>query len=270
MKKPLFNKVCIVGVGLIGGSLGLAIKKKKIANFIVGVARRKTSAIGAVQAKAVDMATLDLKEGISGADLVILAGPIPAIISQIQRLSKYLNKNTIIIDVGSSKNSVGLAAKKYLPKNLFVGCHPMAGSEKTGVKYAHSGLFEGSACFVTKNNSKVNQLWERLGSKPILIEAIQHDKWVAHASHLPHILSFCLFQDIERKYPLNPSIKEFERLATSSPDLWADIFLSNAKEILKTSADFRKNLMQFEKNLSLKNKSKLVQLIQNANKKASA
>src|SRR5689334_2988648 len=129
MSKPLYNRISIIGIGLIGGSLGLAIKKRKLAKFVVGVARRKQSAIDAVATKAVDMATLDLKEGVSGADLVILAGPIPTIISQIKTVPKYISKNTLVIDVGSSKADINKAASRSLKKN-FVGCHPMAGSEK--------------------------------------------------------------------------------------------------------------------------------------------
>ena len=135
MSKPLFKKITIVGVGLIGGSLGLAIKKRNLAKFVVGVVRREKSAIEAVEAKAVDMATLELGNGVQGADLVILAGPISTIILHIEQIGRgdpagrpYIQRGAIVMDVGSSKAQINKIASRYFNKN-FVGCHPMAGSE---------------------------------------------------------------------------------------------------------------------------------------------
>ncbi len=269
MTKLLFNKICIVGVGLIGGSLGLAIKKRKLAKFVVGVARRKSSAIEAVGRKAVDMATLDLKEGVRGAELVILAGPIPSIISQIKHLSKFVSPNSVIMDVGSSKTLIGAAAKRFLKKNIFIGCHPMAGSEKCGIGFANENLFEGSICFVTGKNKKVDTFWKALGSKPIFIKPADHDAWVAKSSHLPHALSFSIFQNINREHPYNPSLKEMGRLAHSHAELWADIFLSNQKHVLSASDEFKKSFSTFQKALRSKNRASLIRFIRHANKRAS-
>lgn len=265
MKKPLFNKVCIVGVGLIGGSLGLAIKKRKLAKFVVGVARRKKSAIGAVQAKAVDMATLDLKEGVRDADLVILAGPIPTIISQIKTLSNCVLPNAVIIDVGSSKAQIGLTAKRFLKKNIFIGCHPMAGSEKCGIEFANENLFQDAICFVVRKNKKIEVFWKLLGSEPIVVNETDHDAWIAKSSHLPHAISFCLFQNIDPKYPQNPSLKDMARLARSHPELWSDIFLSNREQVLKASSEFQNNFVKFQEALWAKDRKTLTAYIKKAN-----
>ncbi|HXV18733.1 MAG TPA: prephenate dehydrogenase/arogenate dehydrogenase family protein, partial [Candidatus Omnitrophota bacterium] len=130
MKKPLFNKVCIVGVGLIGGSLGMAIKKRKLAKWVTGVVRQDDTAKKAVAFKAVDMATKSLKEGVKDADLIILASRVDIIVQQLKALRGLLKPKAVVIDVGSTKQEIVSAAKKSRKKNDFVGCHPMAGSEK--------------------------------------------------------------------------------------------------------------------------------------------
>ncbi len=269
MKKPLFNRVAIVGVGLIGGSLGLAIKKRRLARFVVGVARRKASAIGAVSARAVDMATLNLKEGVQDADLVILAGPVSTILRHLALISRHLKRGSLVIDVGSSKEAIHAAANKFLKKNIFVGCHPMAGSEKCGIAFADGDLFERAVCFVTGKSSKVESFWKSLGSKPIFIRDREHDAWVAKSSHLPHALSFSLFQKMDPQYPQNPSLKEMARLSRSHPRLWVDIFLSNRAEVLKAAGRFGQDLSYIQKALRAKNKAAIDRYNSHANKQAS-
>jgi prephenate dehydrogenase len=190
MTKRLFDRVAIVGVGLIGGSIGLAVKKQKLARFVVGVVRRKSSAQEALAFRCVDMATLDLAEGIADADLVILCSPVSVIADQLKRIAPYLKRGAVVIDVGSSKKMIDDAARGILKKAAFVGCHPMAGSEKTGAAYADAGLFDGAACFMTAAHPAVESFWKALGAKPVFIKTADHDRWVAAASHLPHALSF--------------------------------------------------------------------------------
>ena len=272
MRKPLFNKVAIVGVGLIGGSLGLAIKKRKIAKFVVGVVRRKETVREAFERRALDVATLSLAEGVRGADLVILCAPVSTIVKQMKALGRAVSPSAIVIDVGSSKKQIDEAAKKFLKKGRFVGCHPMAGSEKRGVAYADANLFNGSTCFVTVPNKKIDALWKLLGSHPVHMGAAQHDDWVAQASHLPHILAFSLFCDLEVKKArrsgireLNPSIRGFARLAKSDPELWADIFLTNRQMLLKHLGRFEKTLTGWKRALQSKKAKKLERFISKAN-----
>lgn len=270
MSQPLFKKVCIVGVGLIGGSLGLAMQKKRLAQFVVGVARRKASAVEAVNAKAVQMATLDLKEGLNGADLVILSGPVSVIASQLKVIPKFLAPGALVIDVGSSKTLIEQSAKRYLKKNAFVACHPMAGLEKKGAAYAQADLFEGAVCFLTKRNAKIENFWKRVGCRPVLISAREHDAWVAQFSHLPHALAFALFQS-SPKHPVslkasNPSLRDLARISKSNPKLWADILLSNRDEILRASSGIRKNLMKLESGIRSKKPARISAFISKANR----
>lgn len=279
----MFKKVCIVGVGLIGGSLGLAIQKKRLAKFVVGVARRKRSAVEAVKAKAVQMVTMDIKEGVRGADLVILCGPVSVIASQFKSIAKYLSPGAIVIDVGSSKSLIEQAAKRHLtgrrpessPRDsvrrfTFVGCHPMAGLEKKGCAYAQAGLFEGAVCFITRRHAKVERFWKALGCKTVLIGAREHDAWVAQFSHLPHALAFSLFQS-SPKHPAslkaaNPSLRDLARISKSDPSLWTDILISNRTEVLNAIGYLQKNLKTLEKSIRSKRVSAVKNFISKANR----
>lgn len=260
------KKVCIVGVGLIGGSIGLALKKKKLAREVVGVARRKESAAKAAAFRAVDWSTLNLAEGVGDADLVILAAPISTILEQIHEIKPYLSKKALVIDVGSSKVEIEKAARGL---RNFVGCHPMAGSEKLGVEYASADLFKDSVCFMTKPNSVIQKFWKNLGAIPVLVDAKKHDHCVARMSHLPHALAFSLFQakkSYPKNLPLNPSIRELARLAKSDPELWADIFISNREAALEAIYEMEKKGIHPLKDILRKGRKKdLVRFIRNAN-----
>ena len=270
MNMALFNKVCIVGVGLIGGSLGMAIKKRRLAKLVIGVVRRKKTIEQAFEKKALDVATLDLKEGVKGADLVILCGPVSVIEGQLKTLSRILDPKAIVIDVGSTKLNIEQAAKKYLKKNPFVGCHPMAGSEKTGIENAQADLFNGSFCFLTSSHPKIVKFWQMLGVKTIVTDARRHDLWVATASQLPHLLSFAFLNSFTSvRFPMNPSLKEFARLAMSDAQLWADIFLSNRATILSSLHVFGLELSKWSKALKRTDRARISSLIKTANRKAS-
>jgi len=267
LRKPFFNKICIVGVGLIGGSLGMAIKKRKLAKLVVGVVRRDHTAKEAMSRKALDVATFNLKEGVRNADLVILCGPVSVIVAQLKVISKYVSRKTMVIDVGSSKVLINKIGKECLGSS-FIGCHPMAGSEKTGVENACPYLFEKSVCFVTKSHPKLNQFWRALDSMPVILSAEKHDEWAARSSHLPHLLAFSIFQDLksQNKMPLNPSLRSLARLARSNPELWADVFLSNRGPILKSMNNFEKSLSKLKRALIQKNSTVLKKLIVRANR----
>lgn len=246
----------------------MAIKKKKAAKWVVGVARKKSTIGKAFKMKALDVATLDLKEGVKGADLVILCAPAREIIRHLQIIAPWVGKNTIVMDVGSSKEEILRAAKKYL-KSPFVGCHPMAGSEKCGIDHAAAGLFSGSACFMTSKNPKVEALWRALGSKPVQLNAKRHDDWVAQVSHLPHVLSFALLQTlnqpIDQKFDLNPSFKDLARLAKSHPNVWTDILLTNRSAVLSALRRYKNDLSLFENLIRSNQASGLSKLITKAN-----
>lgn len=269
MRKPLFQKICIIGVGLIGGSLGMAVKKRKVAKLVIGVVRRKETIREAFAKKAIDVATLDIIDGVRDADVVILCAPASTIVSQLKTIAPHLKKGALVIDVGSSKTLIEKEAAKVFKKNIFIGCHPMAGSESCGIEHASANLFEKSVCFMTKPNAKISQFWKTLGAIPIVMDAKSHDEWVATASHLPHLLAFSLFQNFKqssKKFPLNPSLQNLARIAKSNPELWADIFLSNREAVLASMNSFEKSLLHFKKALSTKNIIQLKSIITKANR----
>lgn len=292
MKKPLFNKIAIVGVGLIGGSLGLAIKKKKLARWVIGIVRHNETAKEAISRGVIDVAIFNMKEGVEDADLVILCGPVLVILNQISKISNYIKPSALVIDVGSTKIKIQKAGDELItwspklkwlvrrrskrPTPIFIGCHPMSGSEKTGVVNSKDNLFKNNLCFVTapraasKHLRKIFKFWKALGAIPVTTEAKLHDAIVARISHLPHLLSFLLFQDFPvHKVPVpNPSIRSFARLSQSSPELWADIFLSNSDMILKAISSFEKKLDQWKQILNKQDGKKLKQLISLAHQKA--
>ena len=257
---------------LLAGRWGWLLKKKRLAKLVVGVVRKKSTLQKAFKRKALDVATLNLEEGVRGADLVILCAPISDIVDHIRRIGRFLGPKTIVMDVGSSKEQILNAAKKHLKKNIFVGCHPMAGSERCGIEFAKVDLFHGAVCFVSSPNKKVAAFWRALGAKPIRVDARRHDAWVAKVSHLPHVLSFSLLQDIRHsfgpKFPLNPSFKDLSRLARSHPGIWSDILLSNQKELLTALKYFQSNVRLFEKALQAKDRNKIARLIAAANANA--
>ncbi len=269
-KSLSFNKICIVGVGLIGGSIGLAIKSKKLTRFVIGVARREKTLREAFKRKAIDVGTLDLKQGVEDADLVILAGPVSTIVSQLKVIQKFLKKGALVIDVGSSKELIERTAKKQLKKNIFVGCHPMAGLEKKGVLFAQADLFDGTSCFVTARNAKVEQFWKRVGCIPVPIKAHEHDAWVAQFSHLPHVLAFALFQTLPKGpgslKATNPSLRDLARISKSDPKLWLDILSSNKRQMLGVIARFQKDLDFFEKAIRSNRASEVMKFIATANR----
>ena len=272
MSKPLFDKVTIVGVGLIGGSLGLAIKKRKLATLVMGVVHRRQTIAQAFRRHALHGATMNLKEGVRDADLVILCAPVSTIMQQMKTLRPMLKPGARVIDVASSKLLVDHAAKKYLKGVRFVGCHPMAGSAKSGLEHADADLFEGAGCFMTGPDKVVDRFWRALGASPHILTPQSHDEWVARVSHLPHILAFALFQSggskkLERLgiEANNPSIQDLARLSKSDPKLWADILLSNKIEIMRVLEEHERSIRHLKKALTSRNARAIEKFILQAN-----
>jgi prephenate dehydrogenase len=268
----MFNKVTIVGVGLIGGSIGLAIKKRKLAKLVMGVVRRRETIAKAFRRRALHGATMNLKEGVRDADLVILCAPVSMILQQLKVLRPMLGPKTRVIDVASSKLLVDLAAQKYLKGVRFVGCHPMAGAAKSGLEHANADMFKNAGCFMTNADKVVDRFWRALGAHTHILTPKSHDEWVARVSHLPHILAFALFQSggIHKLTRLgieacNPSIQDLARLSKSDPKLWADILLSNKKEILDALREHELGLRYLKRALSSKNARQIKKFILQAN-----
>ncbi len=239
----IFNKVVIVGVGLIGGSLGLAMRKKKLAREIVGVARHRGTLRKAKSLGAIDRGTLELSEATQDADLIVIAIPVADIPKVIKKLISKVKPGCIITDVGSTKSKVVGEVERILPKGIhFVGGHPMAGSEKKGISSASVNLFKGSVCFLTKSRftdllalKKLMAIWRDIGARVEVVSPKQHDRIVASISHLPHLVAFNLAAVVPRQN-LKYAAKGFgdtTRVAASDPAMWRDIYLTNCDEVKK-------------------------------------
>jgi prephenate dehydrogenase len=266
----LFNRVAIVGTGLIGGSLALAIKKKKLAKEIIGVSRHKKTLLLAKKSHAIDKGSQDANI-IKDADLVILATPVNTIIKLAPKIAKVIRKDCIVTDVGSTKQGIVSSLEKLFRN--FVGAHPMAGSEKRGIVYAHPGMFKNSLCILTptKNTNrgslkKIELLWRKVGAKTLLINPAQHDKILSLISHLPHIAAFSLIDAVPAKYLkfASSGLKDTTRIAASESELWADIFLSNRNNAVKAIEIFQKNLTQIKSAIQKKNRRKLTLILERA------
>lgn len=269
-QRPLFQRVCIVGVGLIGGSIGLALRARKAAGTVAGVVRRHETARRAVAIGALDRATFDLADGLRDADLVVLCAPVSTILRQLGSIGRHLKPGAVVIDVGSTKSRIVDEAERRLRGAAsFVGCHPMAGSEKQGIEHADGGLFEGEICFVTGPDPRIARFWRRLGSRVVVCTPERHDRWAALASHLPHLAAFSLFANpsFRTLFPgrLNPSARDLARIARGAVPVWADIFLTNRKPIRAALADFRASLDRWDRALRAGDGAALRRLIGSAN-----
>ena len=272
----LFKNVAIVGVGLIGGSIGLAIKKKGLADKVIGIGRRRESLNEALAVGAVDQAYLGL-ENIKGADLVVLAAPVREIIKIIPQLPGLISKDCVVIDAGSTKSEILKTAQRY--KLNFIGAHPLAGMEKKGPKYARAGLFENSWCLLVPAKTakaaalkKIEKLWVKTGARIKIISARDHDRILAYTSHLPHLVVFGLLDCLKRDYLefAASGLKDTTRIGLSDPLLWRDIFLTNRKEVLKAIKAFKKSLARLEETIAANHPGKLVSCLESSRNKRNA
>lgn len=269
----MFNKVVIIGTGLIGGSLGLALRKQGLAGQVVGLSRHQKNVRLAKKAGAIDCVGLSL-EVVSDADLVILATPVNTIIEFALKIEKKLRNDCIVIDVGSTKERIVSKLSALLPN--FLGCHPLGGSEKKGIVNLADGLFKGSICILTptaktsyRTLNKVKRLWNKLGANIIILSAKKHDQVLAFTSHLPHAVAFSLINSIPDQYlSLSSSgLRDTTRISNSDAHLWTEIFLSNRINLLADLSIFQRKLSALKLSLARKNKGRLIEILAAANKK---
>jgi prephenate dehydrogenase len=254
----MFDSVCIVGVGLIGGSFGMAVRERGLARQVVGAVRREETINLAFQRGAVDNATTDLAEAARGSDLLFLAPPVGQMVDMCKKLASVVRADAIVTDAGSTKAAfVDQCASAFGQKAYFVGGHPMAGSERTGVEAARADLFEGAIWVLTPTAGTpppvVNQLVElveALGATPLLLDAHIHDALLAVTSHLPHITAAGLvhiFAKSRDKSDVAQQLiasgwRDSTRIAAGSSDMWRDICLANGPAITKSLDEFIEEL----------------------------
>lgn len=233
----LFGKIAVVGTGLIGGSIGLELRQRKLCDQVIGVAAHNKSLAMAKKIGAIDIGSTNLSV-IKDADLVILAVPVAAIIKIAPGMRKMIKKECIVIDVGSTKQEIVARLDRIFPN--YLGTHPLAGSERRGIANAKAELFKNSLCLLTPSGNtalfvrkKIEQFWKGLGAKVFFVPADKHDEILAFVSHLPHVAAFSLIGAIPGKF-LNyasSGLKDTTRIAASDSEIWVDIFMSNKKNI---------------------------------------
>jgi len=273
-----FKRVAIIGVGLIGGSIGLAIKKRGLAGEVVGVFRRRATLKKALKRRAIDKGFLDIKDGLRGADLIILATPVSSIVSIGRDALKHTGPGAIITDVGSTKGWIAAELDKASAKlpAAFVGSHPMAGSERNSVEFARDTLVEEAPCIVTKTRdtdrkalARIVYFWKSLGAKVKVMTPLEHDRSVALVSHLPHVVAFGLAGAVPEKDMAYAAegFKDTTRVASSDPHLWADIFLANKKEVINACRRFELSYKKILKALAKEDYRGIVDVLEKAKSK---
>jgi prephenate dehydrogenase len=246
-----FKRAAIVGVGLIGGSLGMILRRKKLADEVVGIGRRVENLKAAVELGAIDRYVSDPKEGVKAADFVVLATPVDTYEQHLRDWAASLSAGTIVSDVGSVKGLLVERAEALMPRHVhFVGAHPIAGKEKTGVAAGLDTLFQGARCILTPTGSTdrsalatVRALWETAGSIVLDMDPHLHDKILGAVSHLPHIAAFALINtladardhgipELDLAGHSGGGLRDTTRIAASSPEMWRDIFLWNRDNLV--------------------------------------
>jgi prephenate dehydrogenase len=262
----LFKKVAVMGTGLIGGSIALAIKRHNLAGSVVGVSRHKETLLRAKKRGVIDSGSQNLCS-IENADFVVLAVPARAIKKLSLEISRIVSDDCIVIDVGSTKEEIVACFDKAFKH--YVGTHPLAGSEKRGVAYAQAGLFKDSLCILTPTRRTdkealrtVKKLWRCIGADTVEMSPSAHDKMLAFISHLPHVIAFCLMETIPSRHVryAPASLKDATRVAASDSILWRDIILTNPDNVIRSISAFEKLLARV-KSAARRNQGEILERI---------
>jgi prephenate dehydrogenase len=244
--------VTIVGLGLIGGSLGMAIRRHGVAGRVVGVSRKRATLAMATRRGAIDAGSADLASAVAEADLVVLATPVDRIVQDGLAAAAAMRPGAVLTDVGSTKQQIVAGLRRT--GVAFVGAHPLAGSEQRGIAAARPDLFDGAVCVITPTAQTpasaqrlVAGLWRSLGCRVTTMTPAAHDRALAAVSHLPHALAFSLIAatdpSLRRLAPR--SFLDATRVAKSDPDLWDDIFVSNEAAVQQAMDRFERSWQTF-------------------------
>ncbi len=280
-----WNTVAIVGVGLIGGSVGLALRRRGLAENVVGIGRRAVSLDMAHRVGAVTQSTQDLKSGLASAELIVVCTPVAQIVEQVRQVAAFGSWRSLITDVGSTKGWIvgqveSLLQDGTLPAGTrYVGSHPIAGSEQTGVAQADAELFDGRVVVVTPTPrtpeadvAVVSDFWSALGADVRRLTPAAHDAVLAATSHVPHVVAFALADSVaDDDWPLSAGgLRDTTRIAASDPELWAQILLSNRDEVLRALERYQQSLDGLRDALRQDDKARLLEFLSQAKRKRDA
>jgi len=267
MANSALNKLVIIGVGLIGGSFALALRNAGLVKHIVGVGRSLQNMQCAVERGVIDEIATDMASALHNADLVFLAMPVGQTANIMAQIAPHLHANTIITDGCSTKQDVIAAARHHLPlqnRHHFVPGHPIAGTEQSGAQAAQADLYHNKHVILTPLPEtstdaveQVNQLWQACGAQVSIMSADEHDQVLATTSHLPHILAFTMMNHLNHctNQPENmlrfagSGMRDFTRIAGSSPEMWRDICLANREALLRQIDGYQNELKALQEML---------------------
>jgi len=276
MPEPQFKKIVIFGVGLIGGSFALALRKAHAVNEVVGFGRSAQTLAQAQQLGIIDRIGSDLAAELGDADLVLLATPVGQMAELMARIAPHLGKYTLITDGGSTKCDVVEAARRHLGAKVaqFVPAHPIAGAEQSGAAAARADLYQDKKVVLTplpenpaETVARVRKAWEACGAIVSELTPQQHDQVFAAVSHLPHLLSFALVHDLAQRDNRDlllsfaaSGFRDFTRIAASSPEMWRDISLANRDALLRELKQYADELYVLYQALENRDAAKLEEI----------
>ena len=275
-----FNKVTIIGVGLIGGSVAKALKAQALAGEITGAGRSRETLDTALRLGVIDRIGSGLPQAVDGADLVILSSPVGTFEKIAKEMGPNLKQGAIVTDVGSVKGELVKAIQGALPPHVhYVPGHPIAGKERSGVAEATDSLFRGARCILTPTKKTgaealetVTSLWKATGAEVLLMDPDMHDKIFGAVSHLPHVAAFALVSAVaelntgSEEY-INFSgagFRDFTRIAASSPEMWRDICLMNRKNIVEMIDRYQFSLNRIKRAIRARDGEKVTELFRSA------
>lgn len=258
----MFSSTTIIAPGLLGASLGAAIHQRSLSHHIRVWARRPETRVECEQLEWCHAAPSELRESVTDADLVVICTPVSFIADIVEQIAPTLKAGALVTDVGSTKSLVCRKSQAAVrPDTHFVGSHPMAGSEKTGLAHARPDLFSGSACFVTplpdtdaQQTERLCRFWRQLDMEVVTMSPEMHDEIVAHISHLPHIIASILSaylagSDDQWAHFAGAGLRDTTRVASGNPELWRAIIEENRDEILRSMQSFEDEFQSFRRDL---------------------
>ena len=274
----LFKRTTIVGPGLLGASIAMGLREKKISGEIWAWLRDEKKADTCRESHWCDRALVDIKEAIIGSDLIILCTPVESILTQLDCISLWAGEGCLVTDVGSLKKEICKKAEKVFKGKCssFIGSHPMAGSEKAGMEFATAELLNQKNCIVTPSKNieeeqldKINALWNRLGMLVSSMGIEEHDEVMSWISHLPHLVASSLINTIMSRNPkmiryCGNGLRDTTRIAAGNPQMWMEILLGNKENLQQGIDDLLKSLEEFREALSNGDRVDLLKMLQSA------
>ncbi|PAT34705.1 prephenate dehydrogenase/arogenate dehydrogenase family protein [Vandammella animalimorsus] len=275
-----YNQLGLIGCGLMGGSLALALKRAQLVRHVVGYSKSPSTTARARQMGVIDTEALSAMQACAGSDLIVLAVPVAATAEMFKTIRQFVQADALTMDLGSTKQDVVQAAEKLLGWNAqyFVPAHPIAGKERSGVEHADAALYQGAKVVLTPTPAtdlnKVQEaqaLWTALGAQVQVMSALEHDSALAAVSHLPHLVAFAYVnsllsqRDSEQLLRLaGPGFRDFSRIAAGDPVLWRDVLLANRTEVAGRLRELVLSIQEFQRALHAQDAQALEKLIASA------